>query len=172
MLVLARSKDQTIMIGDDIEVTIVDIAGDRVRFGVNAPKEMAVVPSDDPAKQLIKIGKEVSVQVVDVRGDKVRLGVVVPRDMSVHRKEVYDAIRRENSAARQVAAAQPPASHPNPAKALKDDIADGLVMKFGEAAEPLIDEIRPLSDLGMLKRIAVAVESATTLDGVRRIWSK
>ena len=61
MLVLSRQRDETIMIGDDIEVTVVDI-----------------------------------------RGDKVRLGITAPREISVHRKEVYDAIRRENRAAAQV----------------------------------------------------------------------
>ena len=57
MLVLTRKSTQSIMIGDDIEVTVVDI-----------------------------------------RGDKVRLGITAPREISVHRKEVYDAIRRENPA--------------------------------------------------------------------------
>jgi carbon storage regulator len=40
--------------------------------------------------------------VVDIRGDKVRLGINAPKEISVHRKEVYDAIRRENRAAAQV----------------------------------------------------------------------
>jgi carbon storage regulator len=61
MLVLSRQRDETIMIGDDIEVTVVDIRGDKVRLGINAPKEV-----------------------------------------TVHRKEVYEAIRRENRAAAQV----------------------------------------------------------------------
>jgi cytosine/creatinine deaminase len=61
MLVLARQRDETIVIGDDIEVTIVDI-----------------------------------------RGDKVRLGIRAPKTVSVHRKEIYDAIRRENKSAAQV----------------------------------------------------------------------
>ena len=61
MLVLSRQRDETIMIGDDIEVTVVDIRGDKVRLGINAPKEI-----------------------------------------SVHRKEVYEAIRRENREAAQV----------------------------------------------------------------------
>ena len=56
MLVLSRQKNETIMIGDDIEITVVDI-----------------------------------------RGDKIRLGIVAPREVSVHRKEVYDAIQRENT---------------------------------------------------------------------------
>ena len=58
MLVLSRQRDETIMIGDDIEVTVVDIRGDKVRLGINAPKAI-----------------------------------------SVHRKEVYEAIKRENKAA-------------------------------------------------------------------------
>ena len=42
MLVLTRQRDQTIMIGDDIEVTVVDIRGDKVRVGINAPRSVAV----------------------------------------------------------------------------------------------------------------------------------
>jgi len=61
MLVLSRQRDETIMIGDNISVTVVDIRGDKVRLGINAPKEI-----------------------------------------TVHRKEVYDAICRENKAAAQV----------------------------------------------------------------------
>jgi carbon storage regulator len=58
MLVLSRQRDETIMIGDDVEVTVVDI-----------------------------------------RGDKVRLGITAPREIQVHRKEVYEAIKRENQRA-------------------------------------------------------------------------
>ena len=58
MLVLSRHRDETILIGDDIELTVVDI-----------------------------------------RGDKVRLGIKAPAHIAVHRKEVYDAIKRENEQA-------------------------------------------------------------------------
>ncbi len=58
MLVLSRQRDETIMIGDNIEITVVDI-----------------------------------------RGDKVRLGIAAPTRIAVHRKEVYEAIRRENEEA-------------------------------------------------------------------------
>lgn len=58
MLVLSRKKDEVIVIGDDIEITV-----------------------------------------VDVRGDQVKLGVTAPRSVSIHRKEVYEAIRLENLAA-------------------------------------------------------------------------
>jgi carbon storage regulator len=55
MLVLSRNRDEQIVIGDTIIVTIVDIRGDKVRLGVEAPKEVPV-----------------------------------------HRREVYEAIQREN----------------------------------------------------------------------------
>ena len=44
----------------------------------------------------IIIGNNVQITIVDIRGDKVRLGIEAPAEISVHRKEVYDAIQREN----------------------------------------------------------------------------
>ena len=54
MLVLSRKKLQTICIGDEVTITIIEIKEGRVRFGIEAPKEIPV-----------------------------------------HRKEVYDAIKRK-----------------------------------------------------------------------------
>jgi carbon storage regulator len=42
MLVLSRQRDESIMIGDDVEITIVDVRGDKVRLGINAPKHIPV----------------------------------------------------------------------------------------------------------------------------------
>ncbi len=42
MLVLSRQKDESIMVGDDVEITIVDVRGDKVRLGITAPKSIAV----------------------------------------------------------------------------------------------------------------------------------
>ena len=42
MLVLSRQKDESIMIGDNVEITIVDVRGDKVRLGIAAPKEIPV----------------------------------------------------------------------------------------------------------------------------------
>lgn len=42
MLVLSRQRDESIMIGDNIVVTIVDIRGDKVRLGIQAPQEIPV----------------------------------------------------------------------------------------------------------------------------------
>ncbi len=41
------------------------------------------------------IGDDVEITVVDIRGDKVRLGINAPRHIQVHRKEVYEKIKRE-----------------------------------------------------------------------------
>lgn len=61
MLVLSRQRDQSIVIGDNIIITVVEI-----------------------------------------RGDKVRLGIEAPSEIPVHRKEVYEAIKRENLRAAQL----------------------------------------------------------------------
>ena len=42
MLVLSRQKDESIIIGDDVEITIVDVRGDKVRLGINAPRCISV----------------------------------------------------------------------------------------------------------------------------------
>lgn len=42
MLVLSRQRGETIMIGCDIEVSVVDIRGDKVRLGITAPKQMSI----------------------------------------------------------------------------------------------------------------------------------
>ncbi len=42
MLVLSRQRDQTIIIGDNIEITIVDIRGEKVRLGISAPAHVPV----------------------------------------------------------------------------------------------------------------------------------
>ncbi len=61
MLVLSRQRDESIIIGDNIVITI-----------------------------------------VDVRGDKVRLGIDAPVEIPVHRREVYEAIQRENQRASEI----------------------------------------------------------------------
>ena len=42
----------------------------------------------------IVINNDITIVVVEIRGDKVRLGVEAPKEIPVHRREVYDAIRR------------------------------------------------------------------------------
>lgn len=42
MLVLARKTNESIMIGDDIEIVVIDIKGDQVKLGIKAPKKVTV----------------------------------------------------------------------------------------------------------------------------------
>ena len=42
MLVLSRQRDESIIIGDNIVITVVDIRGDKVRLGIEAPREIPV----------------------------------------------------------------------------------------------------------------------------------
>ena len=46
----------------------------------------------------IVINDSITLVVVEIRGDKVRLGIDAPMDVSVHRKEVYDAIKNSQRA--------------------------------------------------------------------------
>ncbi|SFQ02766.1 carbon storage regulator CsrA [Caldicoprobacter faecalis] len=43
MLVLTRKPGQSILIGDNIEVKIIDVQGDQVRIGINAPKDISIL---------------------------------------------------------------------------------------------------------------------------------
>ena len=45
----------------------------------------------------IVINNDITIVVVEIRGDKVRLGVEAPKEVPVHRREVYDAIKRSES---------------------------------------------------------------------------
>lgn len=45
----------------------------------------------------IVIGDSITLVVIEIRGDKVRFGIDAPRDVTVHRQEVYDAIKREQA---------------------------------------------------------------------------
>ncbi|MGN0599207.1 MAG: carbon storage regulator [Oscillospiraceae bacterium] len=46
MLVVSRKKDESIIIGENIKVTIVEIAKDRIRIGVDAPESVKIVRSE------------------------------------------------------------------------------------------------------------------------------
>lgn len=43
MLVLSRREHQSIMIGDDIEIVVLDIRGEQVRLGIRAPKDVQIL---------------------------------------------------------------------------------------------------------------------------------
>ncbi len=43
MLILSRKTEETLMIGDNIEIKIIEIVGDRVKIGIEAPKNLSVI---------------------------------------------------------------------------------------------------------------------------------
>lgn len=49
----------------------------------------------------IIVGDNVEIKIVEVRGEYVKLGINAPRNIPVHRKEIYEAIKKENEAAAQ-----------------------------------------------------------------------
>ena len=59
MLIISRKKDQKIIIADDIEITVLEVGRNRVRFGINAPKNIPintrVKTSPDQVGQVIEM---------------------------------------------------------------------------------------------------------------------
>ena len=55
----------------------------------------------------IIIGDNITVMVIEIRGDKVRLGIEAPKEITVHRQEVYDAIKREQVEKRDISVDAP-----------------------------------------------------------------
>ena len=64
----------------------------------------------------IVINDDITIVVVEIRGDKVRLGVEAPKEVPVHRREVFDAIRRNEAAASNKEAAGSEPTKTDPAK--------------------------------------------------------
>jgi carbon storage regulator len=57
MLILTRRPREVVMVGDDVQIMVLDIAGDRVRLGITAPREIQVrrqdiQPSQTPSASL------------------------------------------------------------------------------------------------------------------------
>jgi carbon storage regulator len=45
----------------------------------------------------IVVGEDVEIKVIDILGNHIRLGIIAPKSIPVHRKEVYDSIRRKKN---------------------------------------------------------------------------
>lgn len=58
MLVLSRKKSQCIVIGEDVTITVVEIRGDKVRLGIEAPKEVPVNRSEVLVRKQAEIKKD------------------------------------------------------------------------------------------------------------------
>lgn len=55
MLVLTRKVDESIIIGDNIQITITKISGDRVSVGIDAPKEVGIRRAELPVEHVAAI---------------------------------------------------------------------------------------------------------------------
>jgi carbon storage regulator len=82
MLVLTRKSNQSIMIGDDIEVSVLSIMGEKVRIGIQAPRDIPV------------FRKEVYLEIQQERN-----GAVEAQDGAGLRGEVDEALRKLGTAA-------------------------------------------------------------------------
>jgi carbon storage regulator CsrA len=93
MLVISRQVGDAVMIGQDLEVAVVSIEPEAVtlcvRHSGGGPESVHRVARD----AVLELPLHTSCTPVDIRSDKVRLGLTCPKELSVHRKEVYDAIR-------------------------------------------------------------------------------
>jgi carbon storage regulator len=76
MLVLSRQRDETIMIGDEIEITVVDIRGDKVRLGITAPTRIAVHRKE--VYEAIKLENEQAARIAGSPTDLRGLGEILP----------------------------------------------------------------------------------------------
>jgi len=75
MLVLTRKPNQSIMIGDDIEVSVLSVAGEKVRIGIHAPQEVPVFRTEiyvEVSREQLSgetpSGQDVRVEVEDALG--------------------------------------------------------------------------------------------------------
>jgi len=100
MLVLSRRINEAIVVGDDVLLSVADIRGDRARLVVSSRSGDRVAdPADRWARsdQTFEVSADASYCVIEVLPDKVRLGIIAPVHVPVHRKEVYEAIRRHSA---------------------------------------------------------------------------
>jgi carbon storage regulator len=64
MLILARKENQSIMIGDNIEITIVNIKGDHVKVGIQAPTDVKVF-----RKEIFEEIKKANIEATNIKPD-------------------------------------------------------------------------------------------------------
>ncbi len=101
MLVISREINESLMIGHDLELTVIKIRGTKANLHI-ARRLIGGRLSEDLFSDWLEkdrpldLGNGICCAVVDIGGNptKVRLGIEAPKEISVHRKEVYDAIRR------------------------------------------------------------------------------
>ncbi len=98
MLVITRCANESICIGNDVELQILAVALDHVLLRVynregRLPAD--IVNGQFAVKDQIDLGGGITCDIADIIRDKVRIGITAPRQISVHRREVFDQIRRQ-----------------------------------------------------------------------------
>jgi carbon storage regulator len=99
MLVLSRVTDQSIQVGETL-VTVTQLTKDKVTLELSGDNTGTHKLKKNES---IKFEPDCTIVVIEVRSSftgadkKVRLGVEAPREVPVHRKEVYDAIKRNEA---------------------------------------------------------------------------
>lgn len=69
MLVLTRKKEQSIIIGDNVEVMVLGVSGDKVRLGITAPREVEVFRKEVIADRLGNEGSPAEASPAEAESD-------------------------------------------------------------------------------------------------------
>ena len=93
MLILTRRTNETLMIGDDIKITVLNVKGNQVRIGIDAPNNIAV--HREEIYQLIQHEKQQG-------KEEDRFDMDTPNDAPVHREEIYQRIQHEQKGDKKV----------------------------------------------------------------------
>ena len=92
MLILTRRTNETLMIGDDVKITVLNVKGNQVRIGIEAPHNVAV--HREEIYQRIQHEKQ--------QGREDRFGMDAPKDAPVHREEIDEGFQHEQKGDKKV----------------------------------------------------------------------
>lgn len=92
MLILSRKANETIMIGDDVKLTVISIRDSKVKIAV---KQLGVQNMLHTLKinEPLLINEDIKVMVTVIRAGQARIGTEAPRSKPIHRQEIYDRIQ-------------------------------------------------------------------------------
>jgi carbon storage regulator CsrA len=81
MLIISRKKDQKLIISDDIEITILEVGKNRVRFGIKAPQHVRIFSrlKDSPAPEQTGQVVEMTTQTSRLEGLPAAVGIAKAR---------------------------------------------------------------------------------------------
>jgi carbon storage regulator len=101
MLVISREPNQSLLIGDDLQLQVLKIRASSAHLRVTRGPIGGRITDELYSDWLeqnrpLDLGNKIVCAVVQIQVHpaKIRLGIEAPREVSIHRKEVYDAIRR------------------------------------------------------------------------------